>query len=435
MTAEKRSPREVLRSLASRRMLVAALMGFSCGVPLLLTYGVLQAWMKAEGIDLGVIGLFTLVHLPYTLKFLWAPLFDRFTLPFLGRRRGWLVITQLLLAVAIFSLGQTQPQSAPWTVAAVALLVTFLSATQDILVDAYRREDLADDEQGLGSAIYVGGYRLGLMLASGGGLILADHIPFPMVYTAMAACLSLGVVTTLLTPEPALVPGTPRTLRQAVIEPFREFFQRDSPVLILLFMLLYKLGDQMASAINIPFFLELGFSNTEIGAVYKVFGVWVTIGGSFLGGVIILRIGVYRALWAFGILQMISTAGFALLSEVGESLPWLTAVILFENLSSGLGIAAFLGFMAQLTNKRFTATQYALLTSLTGVPRSIASAPTGYLAETLGWTWFFIACTLIAIPGLLLLARFAPWSGPRDATPEEPPSTAASGEERAADRG
>jgi len=398
---------EILRSILSRRMMVCGLMGFSCGLPLLLTYGVLQAWMTAEEVDLSTIGLFTLVHLPYTIKFLWAPFFDRYSLPFLGRRRGWLLLSQIALAGAIFTLGQSRPQEAPWMLVAAALAVTFLSATQDILVDAYRREDLADDEQGLGSSVYVGGYRLGVLLSSGGGLILADHIPFQQVYAVMAACMLVGIVTTLLTPEPQATANPPQTLLKAVVEPFVEYLSRDRAVLILLFMLCYKVGDQMASAMAIPFFLDVGFSRTEIGAIYKLVGTWATIGGTFLGGVAILRIGTYRALWAFGILQMVSTAGFAALAAVGQSTWMLTAVILFENLSMGLGTAAFLGFMAALTNKRFTATQFALLSSLTAVPRSLASAPTGYLAEQVGWVSFFITCTVVALPGLLLLGLFS----------------------------
>ena len=413
ITAERR--REILRAIFSRRILVCGLMGFSCGVPLLLTYGVLQAWMKAEGVNLGTIGLFTLVHLPYTVKFLWAPFFDRYSLPFLGRRRGWILVCQIAVAVAIFSLGQTSPQDAPLVVVLAALAVTFTSASQDIVVDAYRREDLADDEQGLGSSVYVGGYRLGMLLSSGGGLILSDHIPFPQVYTIMAACMLVGIVTTLITPEPQVTAKPPETLARAVVQPFVEYFRRDSAILVLLFMLFYKLGDQMASAMAVPFFLDIGFSRTEVGAIYKLIGTWATIGGSMLGGILILHLGLYRALWGFGILQMLSTAGFAILALVGKSNWMLTAVILVENLSMGLGTAAFLGFMAVLTDKRFTATQFALLSSLTAVPRAVASAPTGYLAELMNWPGFFVACTIMALPGLYLLSRFS-----RQDTGEEP---------------
>jgi PAT family beta-lactamase induction signal transducer AmpG len=389
-------------------MLVAFLMGFSSGLPLLLTLTVLQAWMKEEGVDLTVIGAVTLVGLPYTLKFLWAPVLDRFTLPFLGRRRGWLLVIQIALMIAIAGLGQTHPQQHPWLVAAAAFWVTFFSASQDIVIDAYRREDLPDAELGLGSSLYINGYRIGMLLASGGGLILADQIPFSGVYMIMAGCLIPGVATTLLAPEPPLPAGTPTTIREAVVEPLVEYFRRNGALSILAFILLYKIGDSMASAITIPFYLELGFSKTEIGAVVKLFGFWAVMGGALVGGLAMVRLGIYRSLWIFGILQAVSTAGFALLARVGYSVPLLSGVIAFENLSSGMGTAAYAAFMASITHKRFTATQYALLSSLMGVPRVLASAPTGLLAKHLGWPAFFVCCALAAIPGLLLLYRFAP---------------------------
>lgn len=404
----------VLKVIFSRRMLVSALMGFSCGLPLLLTITVLQAWMKDEGVDLEVIGLMALVGLPYTLKFLWSPLFDRFTLPFMGRRKGWLLIAQVCLAAAIFGLGMTQPDKDPWMVAFVALLVTFFSASQDIVVDAYRREDLADEELGLGSSLYVNGYRVGMLLASGGGLIMADHVSFNTVYMIMSACMLVGVATTILTPEPDAPMGTPRSLKEAVIDPFLDYFTRKDAILILLFILLYKIGDQMASAMTTPFYLDIGFTKTEIGAVVKLFGFWATIIGAFLGGAIMIRMGINRSLWIFGVLQAVSTAGFALLSQIGASVTALAGVIAFENLSAGMGTSAYVAFMASLTNKRFTATQYALLSSLMGVPRVMAAAPTGFLAKNLGWFWFFIACTLIAVPGMLLLFKFAPWKARED---------------------
>jgi len=393
----------------SRRMLVALLMGFSCGLPLLLTITVLQAWMKEEGVDLTYIGLMALVGLPYSLKFLWAPFLDRFTLPFLGRRRGWLLLAQVALILSIAGLGQTDPVKSPWLLVFTALLVTFFSASQDIVVDAYRREDLADRELGFGSSLYVNGYRIGMLLASGGGLVMADHMSYSMVYLVMAACLLVGVMTTLMTPEPEVAAGTPQSVREAVFNPFIEYFSRHGALWILAFILLYKIGDQMASAMTIPFYLDIGFTKTEIGAVVKIFGFWATIAGGLLGGVIMLTLGITRSLWFFGVLQALSTAGFAILAKIGHSIPALTSVIAFENLSSGMGTAAFVGFMASLTNKKFTATQYALLTSLMGVPRVLASAPTGFLAKNLGWLSFFIFCTLIAIPGLLILFRFAPW--------------------------
>jgi PAT family beta-lactamase induction signal transducer AmpG len=390
-------------------MLVAFLMGFSCGLPLLLTISVLQAWMKEEGVDLTVIGLMALVGLPYTLKFLWAPFLDRFTLPFLGRRRGWMLVAQLALMFSIAGLGSTNPVSNPWIVAFAAFLVTFFSASQDIVVDAYRREDLSDEELGLGSSLYINGYRIGMLLASGGGLIMADQMPFSMVYLLMAGAMLPGIVTTLLAPEPQTNMGRPETLKNAVIDPLVEYFSRNGALWILAFILLYKIGDTMASAMTTPFYLDIGFSKTEIGAVVKLFGFWATIAGGLIGGGLMIRLGIVRSLWVFGTLQAISTACFAILARMGHSIPTLSWVIGFENFSSGMGTAAYAAFMASITNKKFTATQYALLTSLMGVPRVMASAPTGFLAKNLGWEAFFIACTVIAIPGMLILLKFAPW--------------------------
>ena len=402
--------KSLLKIILSGRMLVALLMGFSCGLPLLLTISLLQAWMKEEGVDLTVIGLMALVGLPYTLKFLWSPIVDRFTLPFLGRRRGWLLVAQLSLMLSIVGLGLTDPANNPLMVAFAALLVTFCSASQDIVVDAYRREDLPDEELGLGSSLYVNGYRVGMLLASGGGLIMADHISFSMVYVIMAACMLPGVITTILAPEPDVAAGTPKNLKEAVIGPLVEYFSRNGAVWILVFILLYKIGDQMASAMTTPFYLDIGFSKTEIGAVVKLFGFWATIAGSLIGGILMLRLGINRSLWVFGFLQALSTAGFAILAKIGYSITVLSGVIAFENLSAGMGTAAYVAFMASITNKKFTATQYALLTSLMGVPRVMASAPTGFLAKNIGWEGFFIFCTLIAIPGMLLLFKFAPWN-------------------------
>ncbi len=394
----------------SRRMMVALWMGFYSGLPLLLTGSLLQAWMREEGVDLATIGLFVLVGLPYTGKFVWAPIFDRYALPWFGRRRGWLLLIQLLLAVAIASLGWMDPGSAPLGVAAAALMVTFFSASQDIVIDAYRRESLLDLEQGLGASLYVNGYRLGMLLASGGGLILADFLGFQQVYGLCGLLMSTGALVTLWAREPASL-ASPKTLKEAVVLPFLEFFHRQDAIWILLFILLYKLGDTMASNMTMPFYLDLGYGKTEIGAVVKLFGFWATVAGGLLGGVLILKMGVYSALWLFGLLQAVSTAGFALLAHFGPTLLGLTLVISFENLSGGMGTAAFVAFMASQTDKRFTATQYALLSSLMGIPRVIVASPTGYFAEWLGWEGFFVACALIALPGMLLLLRFRRWLG------------------------
>ena len=402
--AARLSWNETAAAIFSGRMLIAMLMGFASGLPLLLIGSVLQAWLKDGGVDLASIGLLALVGLPYTLKFLWSPFFDRYALPLLGRRRGWIFVIQIALAAALFALSFANPSpDRLLTVSLAALLVAFFSASQDIVVDAYRRETLAEAELGLGSALYVNGYRVGMLLAGGGGLILADWSSFPTMYRLMAGFMLAAVVVTLFSPEPALPEGRPRTLMDAVVLPFRDYFTREGAWLALAFILLYKLGDTMASAMTIPFYLDLGYSKTEIGAVVKLFGFWATIAGGTLGGVWILRIGLDRALWFFGLGQMISTLGFAVLAGMTPTAAALAAVVALENFTAGLGTAAFVGFMAALTDKRFTATQYALLSSVVGIPRVLAAAPTGWLAESLGWAGFFVLCTLIAIPGLVLL--------------------------------
>lgn len=392
-----------LGQLFSPRILVAFLMGFSCGVPLLLTSSVLQAWMTELKVDLTVIGLYSLVGLPYTLKFLWAPVFDRFTLPLFGRRRGWMLVLQLLLILALIGLGWTDPAQTPWLVALAAFFVTFLSASQDIVIDAYRREDLSDNQLGLGSSFYVNGYRVGMLLAGSGGLILADYLAFSQVYLLMAGSLLVGVVTTLLCREPELTRGTPHSFTEAVWAPFAEYFSRDRALLLLLFILLYKLGDQMASTLTTPFYLDLGFSKTQIGAVAKLFGFWSALAGGLIGGAILLRIGIIRSLWIFGILQAAAILSFTALALIGNSLVALAVAIMLEQLTSGMGTSAYVAYMASLTNKRFTATQYALLSSCMGIPRVIIAAPAGWVAEQTGWPLFFVGCTLAAIPGLLLL--------------------------------
>jgi MFS transporter, PAT family, beta-lactamase induction signal transducer AmpG len=404
-----RRPASIIKTLLSRRMIVALIMGYAAGLPLELTGFVLKTWMREEGVNLSVIGLFALVGLPYTLKFLQAPLLDRFRLGTLGRRRGWMALFQVALILSIFGLGQSNPGQSPWVVALAAFFVTFFSASQDIVIDAYRREDLSDKELGLGSSLYVAGYRIGMLLAAGGGLILADHVPFSMVYALMALCIAPGLITTLLTPEPPTPLGTPKTMREALTQPFVEYFTRPNAIWMLAFILLYKIGDTMASSMTAPFYVDLQFSKTQVGTLVKLIGFWAIIGGGFLGGILMIRLGINKSLWIFGALQALSTAGFAVLAQIGHSIPMLAFVIGFENLTSGMGTAAYAAFMASITNKKFTATQYALLTSLMGIPRVVASSGTGFLAETMGWTGFFAFCTLIAIPGMLILLKFATW--------------------------
>ena len=390
-----------------KKMLVTLVMGFVSGVPLLLTITLLQAWLTDEGIAKSTIGLFALVGLPYSLKFLWAPIFDKYIINALGRRRGWLIVSQVALIISIVGLGMTNPSLSATNVAILALLVTFFSASQDIVIDAYRRESLLDDEQTLGASAYVLGYRIGALAAGAGGLILADLISYQFVYMIMASIMVIGVATTIIADEP-LQEDEPKTLRDAIIKPFTEFFDRkgfNSAVLILLFVLLYKVGDTMAHSLSTNFYLDIGFTKTEIGTVVKVFGLIATLIGAFLGGLISLRIGLYKSLIIFGIFQAVATLGFSVLASVGNYISVLMVVISLENLAAGMGYTAYLAFMANMTNKEFTATQFALMTAIMSIPRTFFSGSSGFLVEILDWQIYFIFCSLIAIPALIILMK------------------------------
>lgn len=392
-----------IKTLLKKNMFVAFLMGISAGLPLLLAGKTLQGWMTVQDVKLSTIGFFGLAGLPYTLKFLWAPIFDRYALPFLGRRRGWILLTQGALVVTLLALAVQQPKETLALVAALALLMSFFSASQDVVIDAYRRETLSDEELGLGSSYYVYGYRTAMWVSGGLAFMMAGHLSWNTVYLIMAGAMALCMLTVFFADEPKIEGKVPRSMREAVVEPLREFFTRKGAFMVLLFVLFYKMGDTLAGAMATPFYLKTGFTPAEIGAIAKTFGFFSLLGGLFLGGVLILKWGIERCLWIFGILQALSTAGFAVLSQTGPSLGVLTWVIAFEDLSGGMGTAAFTAFMAAQTNRRFTATQYALLSSLMGVPRVVFSSFTGVMAEHLGWYMFFITCTLMSIPGLLLL--------------------------------
>jgi len=397
----------VIDPYLEKKMLVTLVMGFVSGVPLLLTITLLQAWLTDEGISKSTIGLFALVGLPYSLKFLWAPIFDKYIINALGRRRGWLLASQIALIVSIVGLGMTNPSLSAINVAILALLVTFFSASQDIVIDAYRRESLLDEEQTLGASAYVLGYRIGALAAGAGGLILADLISYQFVYMIMASIMVIGVLTTIIADEP-LQAAEPKTLKDAIIKPFTEFFDRkgfNSAVLILLFVLLYKVGDTMAHSLSTNFYLDIGFTKTEIGTVVKVFGLIATLIGAFLGGLISLRIGLYKSLIIFGIFQAVATLGFSVLASVGNYISVLMVVISLENLAAGMGYTAYLAFMANMTNKEFTATQFALMTAIMSIPRTFLSGSSGFLVEILDWQIYFIFCSLIAIPALIILMK------------------------------
>jgi PAT family beta-lactamase induction signal transducer AmpG len=301
------------------------------------------------------------------------------------------------------------PSKYPWAVAACALLITFFSASQDIVFDAYRREVLNDEELGLGSSLGVNGYRVGMLISGAMALILADQIPWHYVYLVLASLFLLMSGITLLAPDPLEKVLPPKNMREAVVQPFIEYFRRHGAIEILVFILLYKIGDIMAANMTTPFYLGMGFTKTQVGAIVKTFGFAATLTGLFVGGLILLRWKMNRCLWLFGILQACSILGFAVLSQVGKNNEVLAGVIALDNFASGMGTSAYVAFMASLTNKRFTATQYALLSSLMGIPRVFVSAPTGYLQALLGWTNFFVFCTLSAIPGLLMLLRYSKW--------------------------
>lgn len=415
-------------ALLNRRMLICISTGFSSGMPLYLLLNLVPAWLRTEGLDLKTIGLFALIQFPYTWKFLWAPLVDRYALPWLGRRRSWMFFTHLGLFAVIGALGGFSPQADMPVVVWLCAGLAFVSATQDIVLDAYRRELLRESELGLGNAVHVNAYRVAGLVPGSLSLILADHLPWSAVYWITASFMLPGMLMALLVAEPGLASGRPKTLRDAVVEPFHEFLTRNgwrAATLVLAFIFLYKLGDSMCTALATPFYLDMGYSKSDIGLVAKHAGLWPSVIGGLLGGLWMVRLGINRALWLFGVVQLVSILGFAWLAWLGpapasaERLLSLALVIGFEALGVGLGTAAFVAFIARATNPIYTATQFALFTSLAAVPRTFVNATTGWLVEQMGWFGFFLLCTILAVPGMLLLLRVAPWNS---ALPEPAPA-------------
>ncbi|WP_293761684.1 AmpG family muropeptide MFS transporter [uncultured Aquitalea sp.] len=406
-------------AIFSRNMLICVFTGFASGLPLYTLINLLPAWLRSEGVDLKSIGLFALIGLPYTWKFLWSPLMDRFVPPLLGRRRGWMLLTQLALLGGLALFSRFDPRLSLQGIAALAAVVAFFSASQDIVLDAYRREILSDVELGLGNTIHINAYRLAGLVPGSLSLILADHMSWSSVFLITALFMLPGVLLTLCVSEPALAAAPPRTLREAVVEPFHEFLTRQgwrSAALILGFIFLYKLGDSMATALATPFYLDMGFAKSEIGLVAKNAGLWPAVIGGLVGGVWMIRLGINRSLWLFGVVQVLSILGFAWLASYGRfavigqtELARLALVIGFEALGVGLGTAAFVAYIARTTHPAYTATQFALFTSLSAVPRTLANAGTGYIVAAVGWMDFFLICTLLALPGMLLLFKVAPW--------------------------
>ena len=417
----------LLQALFNRRMLLCIFMGFTSGMPLYLLFNLLPAWLRTEGIGLKEIGLFALIQFPYTWKFLWAPFLDRYSVPVLGRRRSWMLISQLGLLAVIAALGSFSPKESLNVIVALTVVLALLSATQDVVLDAYRRELLPDSELGLGNAFFVNAYKMSTLVPGSLALILADHLPWSQVYWITALFMLPGVAVTLLIRELTVAATAPKTLRAAVVEPFREFFTRKGVVealIVLAFVLLYKLGDSMCTALATPFYLDMGYSKSDIGLVAKNAGLWASVAGGFVGGLWMVKLGIHRALWIFGVVQGIAILGFVWLAWLGpqasiepDDLVRLAVVIALEAFGVGLGTAAFVAFIAKATNPLYTATQFALLTSLMAVPRTFINASTGYLVEDLGWLNFFWLCAVLAVPGMLLLVKVAPWNEPKQATP------------------
>lgn len=399
--------------LVSGRLWIAAIMGFFGGLPLMLTITLLQGWLTREGVSLTTIGLFSLVGLPYAIKFLWAPLLDRYQPLALGRRRSWLLLSQLAVIGAIVLLGLQDPTTSIWGVVLAAYLITIFSATQDIIIDAYRRESLADSEQGIAASFYTYGYRIAMIVAMSGGLVIAGSFGYRTAFFVMAGIMAFGPIMTLLVPEPAENVARPSTLADSFVGPFVEFFTRSGrfrfeALLLLIFIIAYKLGDNLGTQLTTAFYLGIGFGEAEIG-VARALGTAALLLGVLIGGLLVLRIGIFWSLLSIGVLQGLSTACFVILTAVGAEREWLAIVISFEELSAGMGTSALLAFMAALTNKRFTATQFALLSALANAPRAFLVAPAGYFATVLGWPTFFVVCALIAVPGLLLLLYLRRW--------------------------
>ena len=413
MTADNLTSRRWQDILLSRKMVTCVFLGFSSGLPLYVLIQLVPAWLRSHEVDLATIGLFALIGLPYTWKFLWSPLMDRYKLPFLGRRRGWALLTQIGLLFSIAALGRFDPSASLQAIVVTVFMISLFGASQDIVIDAYRRELLADDELGTGTSFFVNAYRLSSLVPGSLALILSDILPWAVVYWVTAAFMLVGIVTTLIIKEVSDDSLAPASLRQAVIDPFVEFFSRDgikAGLAILAFMFLYKLGDNMATALATPFYLDMGFSRTEIGSIAKIASLWAAIAGGIIGGIVMLKVSINRALWLFGFVQMFTILGYVWLSTIGHSPIGLFIVVSGEYLGVGLGAIALTAFMARETSKAFTATQFALFSSFLAVPRIFANASTGFIIEAIGYTQFFILCTLVAIPGMLLLFKVAPWN-------------------------
>ena len=397
-----------------RRILALFILGFASGLPLLLVYSTLSFWLRQESVSLTEIGWFSLAGTAYGFKFLWAPLVDHIRIPVLaarlGQRRSWLLCAQVAVVATILALGATRPGEALTLTAFWAVALAFASATQDIVVDAFRIEMLDDEEQGSGAANFVNGYRIGTLAAGAGALILADVYGWFWAYAAMAALMVLGMAVTLWLPEPLRLEGPepacedwPARFQNAVVEPFREFMTREHWIVILLFVAVYKYGDALLGAMANPFYADMGFSGTEIAVITKGWGLAMSLTGAILGGVLVARQGLLKALFVTGVGQLTGNLAFAWLATAGKSLSALTFAIAVVNLTGAMATAAFVAYLSSLCSVQFTATQYALVTSLTAQARTVFAAGGGWLADHLGWALFFLTTIVVAVPGLVLL--------------------------------
>ena len=414
--------RDALTVYRDRRVLIILMLGFASGLPLLLVYGTLSTRLAESNASLTTIGLFSWATTAYAIKWMWSPLTDRLPLPgltrWLGQRRGWLLASQAATALTMVGLGASNPETALWQTALWAVALAFASATQDIVIDAYRVESLEDWQLGAGAGAVVLGYRIGMIAAGGGALILADQFGWFTAYAVMAALIGLTMIITLLMPEPkrpasdrtapssSPVPGRNRVTEwfsTAVILPMRDFTRRQHWVMILLFIALYKYGDALLGVMANPFYLSIGFTKTDIGLVSKSYGVVMTIVGGLLGGIVVARLGIMRSLLLCGVLQAASNLVFALQALTGPSLPMLMVTISVENLTGGMGTAAFVAYLSSLCNIAYTATQYALVSSFMSFARTYFASVGGWLADRVDWISYFLISTAAALPGLLLL--------------------------------
>ncbi|MBI2316440.1 MAG: MFS transporter [Betaproteobacteria bacterium] len=388
----------------SPRVAAVLLLGFSSGLPLALTGSTLQAWLTVSAIDITTIAWFSWIGLPYLLKFLWSPLMDRFSPPALGRRRGWMAIAQIALALGIAAMALAPPGESLWLLGALALAVAFASASQDIVIDAYRTDVLRAPERGMGAAVGVFGYRIAMLASGAAALVLADQVGWRSAYLIMAALMAVGLATSLLAPEPAQPAAPPATLREAVVQPLSDLFARPGALSLLALVMLYKFGDALAGTLTTAFLIRgAGFTPTDVGVVNKFLGLGALLLGALSGGVLLARMSLYRALMIFGALQAISNLSFAWLAWAGKSYPLLVFAVGFENLASGMGTAAFVAFAMGLCNASFSATQYALLSALASLGRVLFGPATGALVVWVGWIDFFIITFIAALPGLWLV--------------------------------